>query len=261
MNEALTLTQIELHGPLGEAFGRLHRFAVSSPAEAVRAMCSQFRGFREMFAAPGAYYTVLVGDNAIPLEGVRLQTQGLPIHFVPVIEGAGNRMSWGMVIAGAAIMAATVFTAGAFSVGFAGMYTAAAGGSAWGIAGVTAFNFGLSLALSGIYNMIAPAPSLKAGSGSREQSSLFSGPANTAAQGRAIPIVYGELEVGSAIIASFMDYDEGSRFSYDKKWRDDDLGGGFGGGVGDGDNTPGRPGKPGNEITDLVVTDDPTMRV
>jgi predicted phage tail protein len=252
MNE--TLTQIELHGPLGEAFGRLHRFAVSSPAEAVRALCSQFKGFREMFAAPGACYTVLIGDSAIPLEGIRLQTQGLPIHFVPVVEGAGRNPALGMLLVGAAIVAATVVTAG----GFAALGTAMAAGGWSGIAYTTAFNFGLSLALSGAYNLIAPAPSLKAGSGSREQSSLFNGPANTAAQGRAIPIVYGELEVGSAVIASFMDYDEGSRFNYDKD-RDYNSGGDWSGEGGGGSTKPG--GTHGNEIVVRDPATDPTMQL
>lgn len=40
------LKTIRLHGPLGAAFGRVHRLAVSSPAEAVRAMCALYPGFK-----------------------------------------------------------------------------------------------------------------------------------------------------------------------------------------------------------------------
>ena len=54
---------IRLYGALGEQFGRVWRLDVKSPAEAVRALCSQLPGFRQYLqknSAPG--YRVM-GDK------------------------------------------------------------------------------------------------------------------------------------------------------------------------------------------------------
>jgi len=208
--------------------------AVSTPAEAVRAMCSQFKGFRDMFCAPGARYAVLVGETNIPMEGIYLETSGQPIHFVPVIEGAGggNGDNFKMILLGAAIVAATVATAGgtgfaAFASGSAFKAGFAAAGSSF--FGSMALGMGMSLMLGGVVNIISPAPRLNPNSSDSLQSKLFSGPANTTVQGHAIQICYGELEIGSAVLATMMDYDEGGGGS----------GTGHGGGYGAGHNNMG----------------------
>ena len=50
------------NGPLGEWFGREYLLYVSSASGAIRALCSQFRGFRETMARPGASYPRLATD-------------------------------------------------------------------------------------------------------------------------------------------------------------------------------------------------------
>jgi hypothetical protein len=66
------------------------------------------------------------------------------------------------------------------------------------------------MVLSGLTAMLYPTP--KALSSDRPEntpSSLFSGAVNTISQNHPIQICYGELEVGSAIIATMIDNSEG----------------------------------------------------
>lgn len=44
---------VRLYGWLGRAFGREHRLAVASPAEAVRALCALLPGFEKALADSG----------------------------------------------------------------------------------------------------------------------------------------------------------------------------------------------------------------
>ena len=209
--DASTHTKIELHGPLGAMFGREHSLYVSSPGEAIRALCSQFRGFRETVAAPGASYALLVGGLDIPLEALRMESGNREIHLVPVVEGAGGG-AWTNILAGVAIVAAAYFLGPA---GAAIMSKAVAG---------YVVGMGVAMALGGVAMLLAPTP--KAGINERPEnkpSELFDGPVNTIAQNHPIQICYGEVEIGSAIISTMIDYSEGSN----QGW-----GGGIGGGGG-----------------------------
>ena len=69
--------------------------------------------------------------------------------------------------------------------------------------GTVAVSLGVSLVLGGIAQMLTPLPKLPA-SGARDeiQSDYFNGPVNTTAQGGAVPVLYGELFVGSAVISA-----------------------------------------------------------
>ena len=70
-----TLKTIRLYGALGAEFGRLHRLAVGSAAEAVRALCALLPGFeRRMLDSgdQGVRYACFIGrrnlaeDSACP---------------------------------------------------------------------------------------------------------------------------------------------------------------------------------------------------
>lgn len=59
---------ILLYGHLGRRFGRVHRYAAHSPAEAVRALCDTLPGFRQALIEGGAY-RVLRGGATSQLPG------------------------------------------------------------------------------------------------------------------------------------------------------------------------------------------------
>ena len=191
----LTPTRIELHGPLGSEFGREHHLYVSSPGEAIRALCSQHRGFRERLATPGASYALLVGNQAIPLGGLKLQTGNEDIHLVPVVEG--NKDEFTQILIGAAVIVASYYTFGA-----AGFFT----GKAAVIAGQAFMGMGAAMAFGGIAQMLAPSPGTTTHeSPQNTPSSVFNGPVNTVSQGHPIQLLYGEMEVGSAVISTLID--------------------------------------------------------
>lgn len=191
------MREVRLYGHLGQRFGRVHRFDVRTPAEAVRALCATLPGFRRYMiehSRPG--YRVRVGREARTLETLALPADDA-IRIVPVTAGAGRGL--GSVILGAALIGVGVLTGGA-SLTMAAAWNA--GGMAF--AGYLATNIGLSLVLGGVAQMLSP--QLKAqGPADRPEnkpSYAFDGPVNTAAQGNPVPVCYGRLIVGSQVISA-----------------------------------------------------------
>lgn len=171
---------VKLYGELGRRFGREHLLDVGSPAEAVRALAANFRGFREALLRHPHGFHVLAGredrasEQALPLP----VASGDPIKIVPAT--AGSKRGLLQTIIGAALIV----------VGFVS-------GQTW----IT--QIGISLALSGVAQMLAPTPKYPAGSDEYEQkpSYIFSGPTNTSIQGAAVPVGYGRMIVGSTVVS------------------------------------------------------------
>jgi predicted phage tail protein len=70
---------------------------------------------------------------------------------------------------------------------------------------------GASLILTGVAQMISPQPELGFNTGkeaARLESFTFSGIVNTSKQGLPVPIAYGRVFVGSAVISSGLDVDQ-----------------------------------------------------
>jgi len=75
----------------------------------------------------------------------------------------------------------------------------------FGMTGATLVNIGVGIAMMGIQMALAPKPKMdrpSADVNSAKQSFLFSSKANTAEQGIPVPVGYGRLRVGSAVIQS-----------------------------------------------------------
>ncbi|NBT50306.1 MAG: tail assembly protein, partial [Marivivens sp.] len=153
--------------------------------------------------------------------------------LTPVIAGSGGGA--GKIIAGVALVAAAVFIPGAQVLGFAGVNAALAGTTGAIVAGVgTAVGaIGAGLVLGGVAEMISPQPKLpsfdnfdgaqrfSAGAGAVErfggqalggnpeirgvtggQSYAYNGPANVAGVGTIIPVAYGTVIIGSALLSA-----------------------------------------------------------
>lgn len=96
---------ILLHGALAAQFGTSFDLEVRSPAEAVRALIVQIKGFRQ--AIRDGHYRVLKSRpdvaHSLDLEDLKLRLgRANEIHIVPVIAGAAN--TWGKILAGVAIV-------------------------------------------------------------------------------------------------------------------------------------------------------------
>jgi predicted phage tail protein len=74
-----------------------------------------------------------------------------------------------------------------------------------------AMNMGMSLMMNGIAQMLAPKPKKPVSNEvDNGQSYNFDGPVNTMSQGLPIPICYGELIVGGALISASVTSEESS---------------------------------------------------
>ena len=187
---------IKLLGELGKKFGKLHRFDVNSPAEAIRALCANFKGFEAhlMNSDPEVVrYQVVVGKETVPNENHLHDPIGGAdvIKFVPVLVGAKGGGGLIQTIVGAVLIV----------VGFALSFTPFAAASPY------LYAMGVSMMIGGVAQMLTPSRSPTMGSTSYEEaennpSYTFDGPINTEAQGHPVPIGYGRMIVGSAVISA-----------------------------------------------------------
>lgn len=193
----MPLTEVRLYGHLGRRFGRVHRFDIASPAEAVRALAANFPGFEQAVVDHEPGFHMLAGrDDVADPERLHLPASSREtIKIVPVV--AGSKSGFLSIILGVAMIAAAFFTGGVSLAYFAG-----AGGASF--LGTLAVGFGASLILGGVAQLLSPQPKYSAGSDdedSKQQSYMFNGPINTTSQGVPVPIGYGRLIVGSAVVS------------------------------------------------------------
>jgi len=135
------------------------------------------------------------GKKMTTMEELSIASDNQKIDIVPLVCGAGR--------AGAAIaiIALGVLTAGAgLAIGAGTLFGAATGavGSALTSVGVGLVMMGLQMALSPKPKMERPSADVN----SAKQSFIFSSKANVAEQGIPVPVGYGRLRVGSAVIQS-----------------------------------------------------------
>lgn len=178
------MVTVKLGGYLKQ-FGREHKFMVSNSREAIRALAKQVKGFGDALNTAhlkGFRFAVFNGKHNIKdTDELNLGTKDV-LRIIPIYEGS-KRAGLFQTILGAAI-----FTASFFVPGMQG----------WG---QTA---GLSLMLGGAVQMLTPqAQGLKTKSDADNQASYaFGSPVNTTAQGNPVGLLYGDREVGGAVISA-----------------------------------------------------------
>jgi predicted phage tail protein len=217
------LKKVKLYGELAEKYGKEWDLAIDSPAEAIRALMANNPSFRQFVSTSeerGVGYKVIVGrEELADVAGeISNPTGRQDIKIVPVIGGAKRGV--GQIILGALMIYAAVMTAGmsvqATALAAAGGAGTAAGGTIAGlsmtqVAGIGMANlggmslmaakFGGALLLGGIASMLAPTPPTLTDA-AKAENYAFNGAANTTQQGVAIPVCYGQLMVGGAVISS-----------------------------------------------------------
>lgn len=185
------LREIRVYGQLAEFLGqRVFHAVVSSAAEAIRFLCANFPQLEAHMSE--RHYRVSTGRHQISLDELHNPSGQATIRIAPVVGGAGGAL--GRIAIGAALIAASFFTAG---VAIAGI----------GVSSVL-FGVGASLALGGIAQLLTPTPRLATGENSDadpRKSYSFSGVQNTSRQGVPIPVIYGEVLTGSIVISAGID--------------------------------------------------------
>ncbi|EKR5678965.1 tail assembly protein [Salmonella enterica] len=191
---ASPVAKICLHGDL-QRFGRRFSLSIKTGAEGVYALAMQIPGFREKMSE--GWYQIRIAGEDVSEEtlSARLHeplSPGAVIHIVPRMEGAKNSGLF-QVIAGAALIVAS-FIPGLNVAVWAGM------AATWSS---LAFSIGASLMLGGVAQMLTPkphSPSMHHADNGR-QNVYFSSLDNMIAQGNPLPILYGEMLVGSRRIS------------------------------------------------------------
>lgn len=197
---------VKVYGSLAKFLGqRQFKAEVATPAEAVRFLVANFPGLRAHMAEQ--HYEVRVGRRVLtageePEQLHHPAGRDEAITLKPVVTGAG---ATGRIIAGVALFALSFALPGA-QLGLFGL----------GQVGLTAFaapiaGIGLSLALGGVAQLLAPTPQIQSGPDSEKdprKSYSFSGIQNVSRQGLPVPVIYGEVIVGSITVSAGIDIEQ-----------------------------------------------------
>lgn len=198
------LTEIKLHGQLGEKVGKLWKAKVYSVSEALRAVevNSKHKLFKYLAdkERAGLKYQVLINgrdfekgefneehpETVFKSELVAKNTNIKTIDIIPVIEGSDDLLN---LILGVILIVVGYFT-GAYGLIY----------------------IGVGLLAAGVAGLLAQPPEFEEFKPLGKTSYLFNGPENTVGEGGPVPVVYGRLIIGSLAIAAnyqnlYMDID------------------------------------------------------
>lgn len=187
------LTTVKLYGRFGVTFGRSFRLAVSTPAEALRALAAQLPGFEQYLTEAkdkGMGFAVFIGKDNLKEDQLDWPAYGQEIRFAPVLLGSKKGGVFNIILGVVLVVVGVIVTGMTFG-----------GAAPLGGAMISA---GIGLIVGGVAQMLAPNPKGN-GAGDRPEnrpSYSFNGPINTQAQGNPVPVAYGEVICGSAVISA-----------------------------------------------------------
>ena len=211
---------LKVYGALRKLLGQdSFEFVADTPVQALKALLVNFPELNQWFARSeerGVAYKVMVGKESVHDEDI--SELFLPwsernvFSITPVVTGAGGNV--GQILGGVALVAAAIVL-GPAAGGFMGLGMGLSGGGMGIIGGVAATAMGMvgaALIVNGVSNMISPVPTpnglVERDQSTRLESNSFSGIVNTIRQGAPVPIAYGRVFVGSAVISASIDTDQ-----------------------------------------------------
>ncbi|HAK8205268.1 TPA: tail assembly protein [Salmonella enterica] len=186
------VVRICLYGDL-QRFGKRFGLSIKTAAEGIHALEVQLPGFRQKMS-DGWYQVRIAGRDVDEASlSARLYEPLLPgavIHIVPRMEGA-KRGGFFQVIAGVALIGLAWWNP-------AGWLGAAAVSGLYGA--------GASMVLGGLAQMLTPVPKTPAmhQADNGKENPYFSSLDNMAAQGNPLPVLYGEMQIGSRVISQML---------------------------------------------------------
>lgn len=187
------LRTVKLYGPMRRRFGREYELNVSSPAEAIRALCVQVPGFKKYLMDSkdaGLTFAVFIGKRNITQDGLHDPVGNDEIRIAPIIEGSKRGGVLNTIIGVVLIVVGVIITGLSFG------WAAPVGGAL--------VNLGIGMVIGGVVQMLSPQPK---GLGAKDDpdnqpSYSMNGAVNTAAQGNPVSLLYGgPLIVGCALIS------------------------------------------------------------
>jgi predicted phage tail protein len=206
---------VKVYGALRKKLGQCRfQFEADTPAQALKALCVNFPGLEKWLLDSeknGVGYRVTLGKEKITEQNAALVigpwSEREVFSITPVIAGAGQ--GGGQILAGIGLVALAIVTGGIASAG-----VALGGFMGIGTVGTAVVGIGASLVLGGIAQSLSPAPvqstttTERGRDAAKFESFTFSGIVNTAKQGLPVPIAYGRVFVGSAVLSSGLDVDQ-----------------------------------------------------
>jgi predicted phage tail protein len=205
---------VKVYGALRKKLGQCRfEFDVDTPAQAIKALCINFPGLEQWLIneeAAGAGFRIGLGKDKITKqnpEGLVLPWSEREVFSItPVVIGAGQGV--GQIFAGIGLIALSILVPG---LG-AGVAAATIFGTPFTALSLGIGLTGASLLLTGVSTLISPQQSMGGFTSGREAARLesfsFSGIVNTSKQGLPVPVAYGRLFVGSAVISSGLDVNQ-----------------------------------------------------
>ncbi|MDP4572323.1 tail assembly protein [Pseudomonas sp. LPH60] len=171
-----------LSGSLARLFGRRHRMITSGGWRDVMGYFKQFARFEKHMAESsrkGLRYAIFNGKENIAEGDLEKPTGRNVIRIIPVITGS-KRAGLLQTIVGVVLIAASYFTGG------------------------TTLAAGVAMVAGGVIQMLSPQAK---GLGTQDTpdnrpSYSFNGAVNTSVQGNPVPLLYGRMIVGSAVISA-----------------------------------------------------------
>ncbi len=232
-----------LHGQFGEEVGPEWDLLVNTPADGLRLIEANTKKCIKFLADANQRsvgYSILVGGKPISSEEELNCSIGKTpeVHFIPVVEGAKSGL--GKIIVGLALIVAvfvfqqyqlTPYIWGSGGALFGGVASSLAAGTITGYIASAAIMTGIGLIAGGAAQLITGNPdSPSANSEENQPSYLFNGPLNTTRQGNPVPICYGKILCGSALISLEINSTDITAPYVDPNPDPDDDDGGSGGG-------------------------------
>lgn len=189
------MKKVRLLGELGKRFKKVIKLDVKTPAEAVRALCVNFPEFKKFVIESEKHnigYRVIVGRKDRGVDELHDPVGQSDIKIVPVLMGAGGR--FGQIIVGSILIATgfvldLAFQGNPFSTYF--------------------YQAGIAMIVGGVVQLLTPLPDVPDDNEpDNKPSYIFNGAVNTSAQGYPVPVGYGRMIVGSAIVSAGIDTDD-----------------------------------------------------
>ena len=204
----MKLNKIKVYGKLRQDLGCSYfEAAVRSPLEAFRFLAANFPDLEKYMSQQ--FYIIKMNGNLLAEDELDLQSDGV-IQIIPIATGS--------IIKGIIAGAGALFAGGAASAAGGAFFTKTIGGSltVGGLIGGTLTAIGTNMVIGGVTQMLSPTqqvtyPTNNGSDINRNDANLkdsnysFSGIANISRAGVTLPLVYGEILVGSVLVSNGVD--------------------------------------------------------
>jgi predicted phage tail protein len=182
-------TKIILHGKIAKKYGaEFEFFNIKKGLDAIKALETRFPGFKNDLmneAKNGGHYEMIVNDESRDAYAINTKEKIETIDIVPCILGKDPIT---LIVLGVAL--ATYAVVGGLGV----------------VAATFLFTLAVGLIIAGIMYLLTPIPenepNMDINASVKNSSFIFTNPQNISTQGRAIPVGYGRLKIGSYVVGT-----------------------------------------------------------